>query len=359
MKNNILGCLYGQLIGDALGGRYEFMRKKHIEKLIKRDVKDRSQELVSSRRSRVGSQELVSSRRSRVGFLPMLGQGQHNLAPGQVTDDSEMALGLLHSIIERNGFDKYDVAKRYIKWFKSPPFDKGMTTSMALLNATNYDQIVRNASFQSKSLSNGCLMRISPLGIYGTHLGDTQLIKYAIDDCLMTHHHPVAHDAVSVYVIAIKYAVLGYSRKDIYNKAFSVAKTKLIKQILIDAKGRPTPTMLEPQQNARNPTMLEDGKRIDMTLAIGYLGHALQNSFYELLHGKSFYLSLIDVILRGGDTDTNGCIVSALLGAYYGVNEIPTDWIETVKNVDNRRRRRQYNEVDQSNMNQMADALMR
>lgn len=41
---------------------------------------------------------------------------------------------------------------------------------------------------------------------------------------------------------------------------------------------------------------------------VGYLGMALQTAYYELLNGSSFEQSLVDIMERGGDTDTNGCI---------------------------------------------------
>uniref|UniRef100_A0A914QKY7 ADP-ribosylglycohydrolase n=1 Tax=Panagrolaimus davidi TaxID=227884 RepID=A0A914QKY7_9BILA len=37
--------------------------------------------------------------------------------------------------------------------------------------------------------------------------------------------------------------------------------------------------------------------------------------------------------MRGGDTDTNACIAGALLGARFGVDEIPYEWIKTVKSA--------------------------
>lgn len=47
--------------------------------------------------------------------------------------------------------------------------------------------------------------------------------------------------------------------------------------------------------------------------------HVFQSAFYELLHGKSFADSLVRAIQRGGDTDTNGAIVGALLGKFFTI----------------------------------------
>lgn len=48
------------------------------------------------------------------------------------------------------------------------------------------------------------------------------------------------------------------------------------------------------------------------------------------MHSESFADGLEDTIARGGDTDTNGCITAALLGARFGVDNIPAEWIEQV-----------------------------
>ena len=46
------------------------------------------------------------------------GGGPHQLKPGQWTDDTSMALCLADSLIENNGFDPVDQAKRYLRWWR-------------------------------------------------------------------------------------------------------------------------------------------------------------------------------------------------------------------------------------------------
>lgn len=41
----------------------------------------------------------------------------------------------------------------------------------------------------------------------------------------------------------------------------------------------------------------------------------------------------MNVIEVGGDADTNGCIAAVLLGAHFGVDDIPKDWIDCVLNA--------------------------
>jgi ADP-ribosylglycohydrolase len=68
--------------------------------------------------------------------------------------------------------------------------------------------------------------------------------------------------------------------------------------------------------------------------SMGYFGVALQAAFYYLLHTTSFSSGLENVIALGGDTDTNGCIAGSLLGARFGADGIPDEWIESVKRAE-------------------------
>ena len=56
--------------------------------------------------------------------MQMPGGGPHNVAPGQVTDDSEMAMCQLRALLAGNGkFDPYHLALYYGNWLRSEPFN--------------------------------------------------------------------------------------------------------------------------------------------------------------------------------------------------------------------------------------------
>ena len=50
-----------------------------------------------------------------------------------------------------------------------------------------------------------------------------------------------------------------------------------------------------------------------------------------MLHATSFYDGMLKTVIQGGDTDTNGAITGALLSARFGINNIPVDWLKSVK----------------------------
>ncbi len=58
--------------------------------------------------------------------MKMPGGGMLRVGPGQVTDDSEMALSLAHALICHEARQLQGAAaEMYVKWLNSKPFDIG------------------------------------------------------------------------------------------------------------------------------------------------------------------------------------------------------------------------------------------
>jgi ADP-ribosylglycohydrolase len=51
-----------------------------------------------------------------------------------------------------------------------------------------------------------------------------------------------------------------------------------------------------------------------------------------LLRSTDYVSALQDTLLRGGDTDTNACIVGGMIGALHGLDAIPADMRMAVLN---------------------------
>ena len=61
----------------------------------------------------------------------------------------------------------------------------------------------------------------------------------------------------------------------------------------------------------------------DGRVGSGYAGIAFSLAFQQLAAGSDFTTALTNTLLVGGDTDTNACIVGALIGAAVGAANIP------------------------------------
>ncbi len=54
--------------------------------------------------------------------------------------------------------------------------------------------------------------------------------------------------------------------------------------------------------------------------------------FYYLKNEYTYEDAIKDILMRGGDTDTNAAIIGGLLGAAYGIECLKEEWCETMLN---------------------------
>ena len=63
----------------------------------------------------------------------------------------------------------------------------------------------------------------------------------------------------------------------------------------------------------------------------GYVLRTIEIAFSALASAHAFEEGLLSVVSRGGDTDTNGAVAGALLGAKHGKSRIPDRWLKPLK----------------------------
>ncbi len=167
IKIRAQGCLLGQLAGDALGSLVEFQSPADIQHSYPGGVR-----------------ELADG-------------GTWNTVAGQPTDDSEMALLLARMLVKNGSYDPEDARKEYQYWLSSDPFDCGMTISAGLRGNPNPD-----------SQANGAMMRISPLGIFGTNFELNQVAEWAMQDAVLTHPNLICQHANALFVVSFRQACM-------------------------------------------------------------------------------------------------------------------------------------------------------
>jgi ADP-ribosylglycohydrolase len=69
---------------------------------------------------------------------------------------------------------------------------------------------------------------------------------------------------------------------------------------------------------------------VDKIQSSGYVVHTLEASLWCLLNSSSYALSVLKAVNLGGDTDTTAAVTGGLAGIYYGVDNIPAEWIEQI-----------------------------
>ena len=97
--------------------------------------------------------ELLSDEHMEV-CMAMPGGGPFDLAPGQVTDDSELAMCLMNGLVKIKEKDTMDIEKVcmfYRAWIESGPFDIGNNTSGTLGTLTNPGATSETAKYAART----------------------------------------------------------------------------------------------------------------------------------------------------------------------------------------------------------------
>ena len=275
MVERAQGCLAGQLAGDALGSLVEFQSPDEI----RRKYPD-------------GVRELADG-------------GTWNTLAGQPTDDSEMALLLARMLVKNGAYDPEAALQQYQYWLRSGPFDCGNTIYAGLTGNPNPD-----------SQANGAMMRVSPLGIFGANHALDQVAEWAVEDAELTHPHVICRQANALFAMGIAHAIAsGCDHEELYRMIRDRAKKMPVEAALL--------ATIDKAAQAPPP---------DFVRQQGWVLIAFQNALYQLLHAPSMEEGVVDTMMRGGDTDTNAAICGALLGAVYGRDAVPEQWLNALRN---------------------------
>jgi len=275
-----IGCLLGQVAGDSLGSLVEFRSPQDIARQYPNGVRD------------------------------LADGGTWNTIAGQATDDSELALDLARTLVRQASWSSEAVAAAYAGWYASRPFDIGGTTRKALSAAAAATQDKAGAAQKAanrESQANGALMRCAPIGIWARDA--TEAVAAARQDAALTHPHPICQAASAAFVAAIATGIAGGDRE---------AMLAAAEAAMPEVEAAPLREVLASARAGEGPA--------DFTQQQGWVLLAFQNAFRHLAIGTSIEEALIQTVGAGGDTDTNGAICGALLGAAQGRAVIPDRW---------------------------------
>lgn len=295
MFEKALGSIYGQIIGDILGNSYKDLKEYQAKQKVIHNTKNNILTIV---------------------------KGYNYLGKGQLSGNGEMSMAMVRCLYRYKDYIKEQMYQYYKLWWISRGRDLDIKKYNHFDNSTNYSNLVHISECHYKTnYNNSCLMRVTPLAIFGHNISIEKLKKYIAYDCNMTNPNMISLDRVTVYILSIRDALNGLSKDEIYKNAIKNCKRVENKYILESSKIRPQPSI-------NDNLIYNDNDRISNSCV------ALQNTFFELLHSTNFHNSMVSIINRGGDTNTNCSIAGGLLGAYYGITNIPESWKYVVKNVD-------------------------
>ena len=276
-------CLMGLAAGDALGTTLEFTPVNSFE-----PIKD------------------------------MGGGGPFNLAPGQWTDDTSMALCLAESLIKCQGFDPHDQMDRYLRWYREGHlsstgrcFDIGNTIQTALMKFEVSGEPY-SGSTDPYSAGNGSIMRLAPVPMFYARFAQMAIEKSS-QSSRTTHGARTAVDACRYFGGLLFGALNG-----------------LTKEMLLSQNYCPVEGYWDSYPLADEITEIASGsfkqRQPPEIRGTGYVVQSLEAALWAFYTTNSFREGSLAAVNLGEDADTTGSVYGQLAGAYYGEREIPESW---------------------------------
>ncbi|WP_405809388.1 ADP-ribosylglycohydrolase family protein [Streptomyces sp. NBC_00210] len=275
----IIGTVVGSAVGDALGAPFEF------------------------REAGVYTAQFPD------GVGEMCGGGGWD--PGEATDDTQMAVLVGESLLERDGLDLPDIFVRFQRWAAAEPKDIGLQTEDVLTNGHPWD-LAAPLHFQvtGRAAGNGSLMRASTSAVHFAAAGREATMAAARRMAALTHGDGAAWEGTAVLHDLIRVALDG-------GDPLAAVPSALAH---VNAAHR-----------ARWATVLAPDWHPDAATEFnGAAWPCLGSAVWALRTTDSYEESLAAAIDLGGDTDTVAAVTGMLAGAVYGFGAIPQRWLKAL-----------------------------
>ena len=229
------------------------------------------------------------------------GGGWLRLKPGQVTDDTTMALALGRAILQAGQVDALASARAFDDWMRAKPVDIGNTVRRGLMHfrTTGIPEILPS----EHDAGNGAAMRILPVALATLGQTEGQVRAACRAQSHITHNNPLSDAATECLALMVQDAMHGADRETLLQRRVVPLVTK------------------HPEFEFRN---------VPRSNPSGYVVETMQAVFQALFGTTSFSECLVNVVNRGGDADTTGAIAGMLAGALYDREALPKTWLNVL-----------------------------
>jgi ADP-ribosyl-[dinitrogen reductase] hydrolase len=324
MASRFRGCLLGGAVGDALGAPVEFMDIDAIHETF----------------GPGGIRNFVAA----YGHV------------GTITDDTQMTLftaeGFLRAHVRatlkgigpamdsmtHHAYRRWLRTQGYKVKFEEDGPDGWLMTLPELFNRRAPGNTCLSAldskkgplGTPAKNQSKGCggVMRVAPIGLFAARVsmnfGDHRQMAFdwAVEAAALTHGHPTGQLTAGVFAALIYDLALGSNPEAALAEARRVLITKKDHQETLDAMDAAEDLAAGDSNNPDNLRRLGEGWIAEEALAL---------SIYCMLRAQNFEDGVTMAVNITGDSDSTGSMTGNLLGALYGVHEIPERWGDKVE----------------------------
>lgn len=297
-KDRLFSGVYGLAVGDALGVPVEFMSRAMLD---------------------------------RDPVKGMRAGGTHKQPKGTWSDDTSMVLATLDALAA-GGLSYGMIMDSFVNWLTKAKytatgvvFDVGGTTSAAIHNYLMGEPLELCGLDDERCNGNGSLMRMLPMVYYVYLKYGLEVTPVAVDQIYrlsgLTHRNAVSRMCCVYYVYVGIYLLAANGRGNFYS---------IIKEA-VEAVDR---YYLSGGGVISCGFTLMRGVELDRDKIVsgGFVLSSLVSSLWCLWNSDSYEEAVLKAVNLGSDTDTTGAITGSLAGLWYGLEAIPKEWVEDLRN---------------------------
>ena len=290
-ENKIYGGLFGFCVGDALGVPVEFSTREE---------------------------------RKNDPIKEMRAYGTYHQPFGTWSDDTSLTICLIDAI--NNGYSIESVAENFVNFYGKgcftpygEVFDIGNSTRDSIARMYSGKNPIDCGGKLETDNGNGSLMRILPIAFYGQKANARELIKLVEEVSSLTHGHNRSKLACILYIEFAVQIILGQEKEEALDRTIAFINNNCLEAYSIELKN------FERILSKRIISVSE--KEIKST---GYVIDTLEAVLWTFFHADGYRDAILKAINLGGDTDTIAAITGGVAGIYYGANDIPREWIQSM-----------------------------
>lgn len=297
MYNHLQTILIGTAVGDALGVPVEFQPRGYLKANLVTDMRE---------------------------------YGTHEQPKGTWSDDTSLMLCLAESMVE--GLDSNILAQKFIAWKNDNlwtphgwVFDIGIGTRIAIERLENGMTPELAGGLDERDNGNGSLMRILPLVLHIKDLDIEERYDWTKKISSITHAHVRSVMACFYYLEFAKKIIEGKDKFQAYNELQSE-----VSQYFEQRKINPIEIHKFHRLLVENISEVNE----DNIKSSGYVIDTLEAAIWCILTTNNYNDAVLKAVNLGHDTDTTGAVTGGLAALIYGMDTIPTEWINALARID-------------------------
>lgn len=283
MLNNYKGCLVGSILGDALGMPSETNTARFsIEPAFSRAYK---------------------------------GHPNHNLLPGQYTDDGQLIL-ISSRILAEGAWDNTNYAKELLRTYTLQKFRYPDGTTFAACKKMEKSGDLTGSGIYSDST--GCIGLAVPFAL--AFKDRKEMAKELLTACTVTHTHPGVHAGVIGFALLLNTLLETHDVEAGFTALQTAAENmdpllagKIANAVRIEKTGMPTP---------------------DAVSIIGNTASIYQTLPLTVFLCRRYYIprELLGISSTcGGNADTVSLLCGAFCGARFGISSLPEELVPSLE----------------------------